>query len=164
MAYKDEYEVARLHSDPAFLACLSAQFEGDFRLEFHLAPPLLARRNARGELQKRRFGPAMLPVFRLLARLKGLRGGLLDPFGHTAERRQERALIAQYQQTVSEVLEALRTADEPRRAQLHAQGLELARLPEKIKGYGHVKERHLAAAQSEWVTLLARFRALRDTP
>ncbi|MEY2951976.1 MAG: hypothetical protein RLZZ401_63, partial [Pseudomonadota bacterium] len=107
MAYKDEYEVARLHSDPAFHARIARQFEGDFKLHYHLAPPLLARRNARGELQKTAFGPAMGVAFKLLARLKGLRGTVLDVFGKTEERRTERALIAEYHDSILGLLPTL---------------------------------------------------------
>jgi indolepyruvate ferredoxin oxidoreductase len=151
MAYKDEYEVARLHADPAFHARLAAQFEGDIKLQFHLAPPLLAKKNERGELQKRPYGPWMLGAFRLLARLKGLRGTAFDPFGHTAERREERALIAEYRATVDELLAGLTAANV-------AQAAEIARLPEEIRGYGHVKARHLAAVRPRWAALLAAWR------
>jgi len=107
MAYKDEYEVARLYADPAYLDKLRQQFEGepgrDYKLSFHLAPPLLAKRDERGNLQKKSFGPWMLPVFRMLARMKGLRGTALDVFGKTAERRGERQLIAEYIALVDEL-------------------------------------------------------------
>ena len=97
MAYKDEYEVARLQSDPAFLAKVAAHFDGqmgkDYRLNYHLAPPLTAKKNAAGELTKSTFGPWMLTGFRVLAKLKGLRGTAFDPFARTAERRAERSLI-----------------------------------------------------------------------
>jgi hypothetical protein len=96
MAYKDEYEVARLHTDRAFLDRINGMFEGDFKLNYHLAPPMIAKRTTSGELQKRKFGPAMLTAFRLLARLKGLRGTAFDVFGRTEERRTERALIGEY--------------------------------------------------------------------
>ena len=103
MAYKDEYEVARLYTDGTFLGQLRQQFEGDYRLEFHLAPPLLADRDpATGHLKKRAYGPWMLKAFALLARLKGLRGTVLDPFGRSADRRRERALIGQYERVVEE--------------------------------------------------------------
>ena len=151
MAYKDEYEVARLHSDPAFLARIGGMFEGGFKLHYHLAPPLTSRRNARGELQKRKFGPAMLTGFRLLARLKGLRGTALDLFGQTEERRQERALIAEYRASIEEVLGGLT-------AERHGLALEIARLPEQVKGFGHVKARHLDAARRNWADLMARWR------
>jgi indolepyruvate ferredoxin oxidoreductase len=159
MAYKDEYEVARLHTDRAFHARIQTMFEGNFTLNYHLAPPLLAKKNTKGELQKQQFGPSMLSVFKLLARLKGLRGTVLDVFGYTQERRQERALIAEYRASVDEVLGALlgkgTPQPDPARYQL---ALSIARIPEQIRGFGHVKERHLAAARQNWAAQLARFR------
>ena len=152
MAYKDEYEVARLHTDTAFLDKVNAMFEGDFTLNYHLAPPLLAKRNDKGELQKKKYGPAMLTGFRYLAKLKGLRGSALDIFGRTEERRTERALIGEYRASIDEVLSRL-TADN------HALAVEVALLPEKIKGYGHVKERNLVAARQQWQGLMAQWRA-----
>jgi indolepyruvate ferredoxin oxidoreductase len=151
MAYKDEYEVARLHSDTAFHARIASQFEGDFKLHVHLAPPLIAKRNARGELVKQPFGPFMFTAFRLLARLKGLRGTALDVFGRTEERRTERALIGEYRALVDSLLATL-SADN------HPLAVDLARIPEQIKGFGHVKERHLAAARSRQAALLAQWR------
>ena len=151
MAYKDEYEVARLHTDTAFLGKVNAMFEGDFKLHYHLAPPLIAPKNDKGELQKKPFGPWMLTAFKVLARLKGLRGTPLDVFGRTEERRTERALIEQYRASIDEVLAGLTPAN-------HAVAVEIARIPEMIKGYGHVKARHLAAARPQWADLMARFR------
>ncbi|MBW8891314.1 MAG: 2-oxoacid:acceptor oxidoreductase family protein, partial [Burkholderiales bacterium] len=155
MAYKDEYEVARLHADRSFLARVEGMFEGevgkDFKLNYHLAPPIIARKNAKGQLQKQKFGPWMLSGFRLLARLKGLRGTALDIFGRTEERRTERALIGEYRASIEEVIAGLR-------AENHALALEIASLPEQIRGYGHVKERNLAAARSRWSELLAKWR------
>ena len=147
MAYKDEYEVARLHTDADFLRSIAERFEGDYRLQYHLAPPLLARRNEKGELQKRAYGPWMLSAFRVLSKLKFLRGTALDPFGHTEERRTERALIGQYRQGIETVLATLGP-------QTREHALEVARWPEAIKGYGHVKERHLAKAQARWAQLM----------
>ncbi|MCJ0765839.1 indolepyruvate ferredoxin oxidoreductase family protein [Variovorax terrae] len=152
MAYKDEYEVARLHTDTAFLAKVNAMFEGDFKLNYHLAPPIIAKKNAKGELQKQQFGPAMLTGFRLLARLKGLRGTALDLFGRTAERKTERALIGEYRASIEELLQTLEAGN-------HAAAVEIARIPEQIKGYGHVKERHLAEARVKWTQLLAAWRS-----
>ncbi len=151
MAYKDEYEVARLHSDPAFHAQLAAQFEGDFKLHVHLAPPLTAKTNAKGELVKQKYGPLMFTGFRLLAKLKGLRGTALDPFGRTEERRTERALIGEYRASIEELIQGLDAGN-------HALALDIARIPEQIKGYGHVKERHLAAARQRWNGLMAQWR------
>jgi len=151
MAYKDEYEVARLHTDTAFLNKVNAMFEGDFKLNYHLAPPLIAKQNDKGELQKQPFGPWMLTGFRLLARLKGLRGTPFDVFGRSDERREERALIEEYRASIDEVLAGL-TLDN------HATAVEIARIPELIKGYGHVKARHLATARPQWAALMQAFR------
>ncbi len=153
MAYKDEYEVARLYSDGTFRRKLERQFEGDFRLEFHLAPPLLAERDPRtGHLKKRRYGAWMLRAFGVLARLKFLRGTALDPFGRSAERRTERALIGEYEALLEELLAGL-TRDS------HAVAVELASLPDEIRGYGHVKQANLARARARQEKLLAEFRA-----
>ncbi len=151
MAYKDEYEVARLHTDKTFLAKVNAQFEGDFKLNYHLAPPLLAKTNAAGELQKRSYGPWMQSAFRLLAPLKVLRGGPLDIFGYTEERRHERALVQEYKDAVQGLLPQLNAGNRDA-------AVAFARLPEQIRGYGHVKARHLAAARQQWAVLLERFK------
>jgi indolepyruvate ferredoxin oxidoreductase len=153
MAYKDEYEVARLYSDPAFRRSLSAQFEDWRALEFHLAPPLLGERDpVTGKPRKRGFGAWMLPVFGLLAKLRRLRGSRLDIFGQTAERRTERRLIADYEALLDEICAGLSPAN-------HALAIELARIPERIRGYGHVKDEHLAKAKAQEDDLLRRFRA-----
>jgi indolepyruvate ferredoxin oxidoreductase len=152
MAYKDEYEVARLHTDPAFTQRLADMFEGEYKLVHHLAPPAIAKRNATGELVKRPFGPWVRSAFKLLARLKGLRGSALDPFGRNEERRDERALIGEYRATIDELLAGLS-------AERLALAAEIARLPEDIRGYGHIKERHLKAARIRWAALMARWRA-----
>ena len=152
MAYKDEYEVARLHADPVFLQRIADQFEGDFTLNYHLAPPLIAKTNDKGELVKQKFGPSMLTGFKLLSRLRFLRGGVFDVFGYTEERRTERALIEEYKASIAEVMASF-TPDK------HSLALEIARIPEKIKGYGHVKERHLKAAREQWDGLMHAWRA-----
>jgi indolepyruvate ferredoxin oxidoreductase len=158
MAYKDEYEVARLHTDGAFLTKVNAMFEGDFTLNYHLAPPLLAKKNDKGELQKQKFGPWMLAAFRGLARLKGLRGTAFDVFGYTAERREERALIAEYRASLDEIMFELgATSGTPDPQRLKA-ALEIARIPEQIRGFGHVKARHLKAARQNWTAQMAEFR------
>ncbi|RYZ12216.1 MAG: indolepyruvate ferredoxin oxidoreductase family protein, partial [Comamonadaceae bacterium] len=151
MAYKDEYEVARLHTDRRFLDRIEGMFEGDYKINYHLAPPIIAKRNAKGELQKQKFGPGMLTGFRVLARLKGLRGTALDLFGRTDERRTERALIGEYRASIEEVIARLDAAN-------HAVALEIASLPDQIRGYGHVKERNLAAARTRWAELMKRLR------
>jgi indolepyruvate ferredoxin oxidoreductase len=151
MAYKDEYEVARLHTDASFHAKIASMFEGDYKLNYHLAPPLLAKTNAKGELQKQKFGPAMLTGFKLLAKLKGLRGGAFDIFGRSEERQTERALIGEYQSSIREVLQALSEVN-------HAAAIDVARIPEQIKGYGHVKARHLTTARMNWDVAMAAYR------
>jgi indolepyruvate ferredoxin oxidoreductase len=150
MAYKDEYEVARLYTDPAFMQKIGAMFEGDIKLKFHLAPPLLAKKDKDGHLVKQEFGPWMMKAFGVLARLKGLRGTALDPFGHTQERRMERALIGEYRRTVEGLL--------PRLSQENlAQAVAIASIPEEIRGFGHVKERNLKAAKRKEAELVAAF-------
>jgi indolepyruvate ferredoxin oxidoreductase len=147
MAYKDEYEVARLHAETGFHERIAAMFEGDYKVNYHLAPPLTARRNEKGELQKRKFGPAMHTAFRFLSKLKGLRGTPFDIFGRTEERRTERALIVEYRRSIEQVLATLSPDN-------HALALQIARLPEQIKGFGHVKERNLAAVRPLWDQLM----------
>jgi indolepyruvate ferredoxin oxidoreductase len=150
MAYKDEYEVARLYTDPAFTDKIEGMFEGDYRIRFHLAPPLLARRDDKGRLIKQEFGPWMMKAFGVLAKLKSLRGTALDIFGYTEERKTERALIREYRQTVAALLPKL-NADNLSKA------VAIAGIPEDIRGYGHVKERHLKAARAKEAILLADF-------
>ncbi|MDP3614079.1 MAG: indolepyruvate ferredoxin oxidoreductase family protein, partial [Rubrivivax sp.] len=152
MAYKDEYEVARLHTDPAFTAKIAGMFEGDYKLVHHLAPPLTAKKNDKGELVKKPFGPWMRSAFGVLAKMKGLRGTALDFFGRSEERQTERALIGEYQTCIDELLKTLN-------ADNRALAAEIARIPEEIRGYGHVKERHLAAARPKWNALMQRWRA-----
>lgn len=158
MAYKDEYEVARLYAAPEWLDGLRRQFEGepgrDYRLHFHLAPPLLPGRDAAGRPRKRRFGPWMLPVFRVLAHLKRLRGTAFDPFGYTAERRTERALVAEYEALLEELLRDLAPHN-------HALAVTLACLPDEIRGFGHVKLLNLDSVRTKWAGLLNEFRAAR---
>jgi indolepyruvate ferredoxin oxidoreductase len=152
LAYKDEYEVARLQADAAFQAQIDRQFEGDFKLRFHLAPPLLARRDPKtGHLIKQEFGSWMLPAFKVLANLKFLRGSAFDPFGYTSERRTERALISEYESLIDELLAGL-TADN------HALAVRLASVADDIKGYGHVKDANLAKARKKQAELLQQWR------
>jgi indolepyruvate ferredoxin oxidoreductase len=154
MAYKDEYEVARLYADPAFLRQVRNEVDGDkLRLTFHLAPPLLARRDkTTGEPRKMSFGPWMLPLFGVLARFRFLRGTAFDPFGYTAERRTERQLVRDYE-TLLDELAAKLTPDN------HPVAVGLAAIPEKIRGFGPVKMRHLKAAKADEAALLEQFRA-----
>jgi len=125
------------------------------RLHFHLAPPLLARRNEKGELVKRRYGPWMMSAFRLLARFRGLRGTAFDPFGYTDERKTERAMIDAYQQRISSLIERLD------RTRLST-AVEIASLPERIRGFGHVKERAIEQVQAVERDLIARFDSMID--
>ena len=154
MAYKDEYEVARLYTDGNFLKQVANELGGDnLRFEFHLAPPLLAKPNpATGEPNKISFGPWMMSAFKVLARFKFLRGTPLDIFGYSEERRTERKLIADYEATLEEILAKL-TPDN------HPLAVGLAAIPEKIRGFGPVKARHLAAAKADEAALLEQFRS-----
>jgi indolepyruvate ferredoxin oxidoreductase len=151
LAYKDEYEVARLHANGALQAKIEGMFEGDYKLVFHLAPPLLARKDpTTGEPRKMRFGPWMLPVFKVLKKMKGLRGTPLDVFGYSKERRAERALIREYEDTIDKLLEGLTPENQ-------AIAVEIASIPEDIRGFGHIKLRNLAIAQAKREQLLAKF-------
>jgi len=148
MAYKDEYEIGRLYSDPAFLEKLQSQFDGNYKLQFNLAPPLLARKDkVTGRPKKMTFGAWMLPMFKLLAKSKGLRGSMFDVFSHTQERKTERQLIEDYINLVTKVLP--KVTDENK-----AIITELLSLPEHIKGYGHVKEDSMIKTQTKWKELL----------
>lgn len=153
MAYKDEYEVARLYSDTSFVERVKSTFAGDnLRFEFHLAPPLLARRDPlTGEPKKMSFGPWMLNAFGVLPKFKVLRGTPLDPFGYTDERRSERKLIADYQALLATLIAELTGAN-------HQTAVALAAIPEKIRGFGPVKQRHLVAAKAEEAALREQFR------
>ncbi len=148
MAYKDEYEVARLYTSEAFTRSVEAQFEGDYELRFHLAPPLLAKKDPlTGVPRKREFGARMLSVFGLLAKCKRLRGTPLDIFGYTKERRQERALRDDYEIMVSQLVESLTPAN-------YEQACQLTALPDEIRGFGHVKEKSIEAYQQKKQTLM----------
>jgi indolepyruvate ferredoxin oxidoreductase len=153
MAYKDEYEVARLYTDGAFEKQVKSEFDGDnLRLEFHLAPPLLARRDkATGLPRKMSFGAWVLPLFQLLAKMKFLRGTAFDPFGYSLERHTERNLIADYKTMLNEVLANLAPEN-------HHLAVGLAAIPEKIRGFGHIKQRQLQTAKADEAALLEQFR------
>ncbi|MDR1075538.1 MAG: indolepyruvate ferredoxin oxidoreductase family protein [Xanthomonadaceae bacterium] len=151
MAYKDEYEVARLYTSGEFQRRLQQQFDGDYQLHFHLAPPLFAERDEYGHLKKREYGPWMFTAFKWLARLRFLRGTAFDIFGRTAERRQERQLIADYEQTIGELLTTLDDANLPL-------AVEIAGIPDQIRGYGHIKEARLLQAKAREAELLTRWR------
>ncbi len=152
MACKDEYEVARLYTDGTFEHKLRQQFDGDFTVRYHLAPPLLARRDPEtGELRKGSYGPWVKHGFRVLARLKGLRGTRFDIFGRTEERRRERALIAEYEAALDTLIQGLN-------ADNHEIAVRIASIPAQIRGFGHIKLRSLDAAKAQEAALLSRFR------
>jgi indolepyruvate ferredoxin oxidoreductase len=152
LAVKDEYEVARLYAETDFAARVAEAFEGDYKLTFHLAPPVFNKPDAAsGEAKKSTYGPWMMSAFRVLAKLKRFRGTAFDPFGRTEERKTERALPGAYETMLAEVLAALA----PHNQKL---AVELAQIPEHIRGYGHVKERNLKAAKAKEAELLSAFR------
>jgi indolepyruvate ferredoxin oxidoreductase len=153
MAYKDEYEVARLYTDGEFLKKLGGQFEGDYKLTFHLAPPLFSDRDpTTGHLKKREYGAWVMPAFRLLASMKKLRGTAFDIFGRTVERRMERRLIGEYQATIDSVLGTLDQTN-------HAMAVQIAQVPESMRGFGHVKEKNVKDAKAREASLLAAYRS-----
>jgi len=157
LAVKDEYEVARLYAESDFRKRVAEQFDGDYKLVFHLAPPLVAKPDAvTGVVKKRTYGPWMMKGFALLAKLRGVRGTALDPFGKTAERRRERALPGEYEALLTEILGTLAPHN-------HALAVLLASVPEHIRGYGHVKEKFLDEAKKHEAHLLAQFRAAKPT-
>jgi indolepyruvate ferredoxin oxidoreductase len=149
LAYKDEYEVARLFTDGHFEQRLRDQFDGDFKISFNLAPPLLGgAKDALGRPKKRAFGAWILPVFRTLAKMRVLRGSVLDVFGYSADRRLERDLIAGYEKDVATVLGLLSPAT-------HDTAIELLSLPDRIRGYGPVKEKAVQDAKARYAQLAA---------
>ena len=153
IAYKDEYEVARLYSSKEFQDALAAQFEAPEKLEFHLAPPILAKRDPRnGHLVKQSYGPWLMSGFKVLAKMKVLRGTALDPFGRTEERQTERRLVTEYEALIEELLQSLA----PERL---AGAVALASLPDTVRGFGHVKEKSVRAYDAERARLLAKYRA-----
>ena len=157
MAYKDEYEVARLYTSGDFKRKLEQQFDGDYKLHFHLAPPLLAKKDAQGRLIKQEFGPWMFTAFKWMAKLRFLRGGALDIFGYTEERKGERRLIGDYEDTIAGLLASL-NADNLNLA------AEIASIPEHIRGYGHIKEAHLHKAKAREAALLDKWNNPREIP
>ncbi|WP_310389125.1 indolepyruvate ferredoxin oxidoreductase family protein, partial [Roseateles sp.] len=150
LAIKDEYEVARLYTDGTFEAAMKAQFDNWDSLSFHLAPPLISKPGNDGRVKKIELGSWTFKAFKLLAKFKGLRGGALDIFGKTDERRMERRLIGDYERLVDELLAGL-TADKLDLA------VQLARLPEQIRGYGHVKHANVALVRAKQQALLDQF-------
>jgi indolepyruvate ferredoxin oxidoreductase len=153
MAYKDEYEVARLYTETDFLMRIADRFDGPYELQFHLAPPIFGDRDPdSGHLRKRTFGPWMLSVFRLLAKLRRLRGTPFDVFGRSEERRTERRLIGEYEAIVAEILTGLSPAN-------YAAAVDLAALPLEIRGFGHIKAASLTRVKAKEADHLARFRS-----
>jgi indolepyruvate ferredoxin oxidoreductase len=150
MAYKDEYEVARLYTDGQFMAQLKSTFSGDTKMKFNLAPPLIARRDADGNLKKSEYGAWIFTVFGVMAKMKFLRGTPLDIFGYSHERRTERQLIRDYKTRMLDIASRLS-------AENYAAAADLAAIPEHIRGYGHVKERHLLQAKKLEDNLWAEF-------
>ncbi len=158
LAYKDEYEVARLYTDGEFMKKIEGMFEGDYKLVFHLAPPILAKPDPRtGEPRKREFGPWTMSAFRVLAKLKGLRGTPLDLFGRSEERRTERALVREYEETIETLLGSLGKDN-------HALALKIASIPEEIRGYGHIKLKSITKARADRDKLLAQYRSGKVKP
>jgi indolepyruvate ferredoxin oxidoreductase len=152
LAIKDEYEVARLYAETDFLQRVAAQFDGDYKLNFYLAPPTLNKAATKGgEPKKTKYGPWMMPAFRVLAKLRRYRGTAFDLFGRMPERKMERALIGEYETLIAEVLDRL----SPQNYQV---AVDLASIPEHIRGYGHIKERHLKDAKVRERALLAQLR------
>ncbi len=158
MAYKDEYEVARLYTESDFLKRVADQFEGPYELRFHLAPPILGDRDPQtGHLKKREFGPRMLGLFRMMAKLRRLRGTRFDIFGYSPERRAERRLISEYEAVLDEIVARLTPAN-------HGTAVELARLPLEIRGFGHIKEAAIVAAKAKEAKLLEQLRSPTSAP
>jgi len=157
MAYKDEYEVARLYTDGRFQDALSRQFQDGGKLTFHLAPPLFAERDDEGNLKKKTYGPWVMTAFRFLAGFKGLRGTVLDPFGHSEERKTERRLIDEFETCVDELLSNLSS-------DTFDLAVEIATLPMDIRGFGHIKQRNLENVQTRQVTLMAAYHQNAPTP
>jgi indolepyruvate ferredoxin oxidoreductase len=146
MAYKDEYEVARLYTDRKFQDQLNNAFEGPIRLRFNLAPPWLAKKNAQGHLVKEEYGAWVFQAFKLLAKLKGLRGTAWDVFGYHPERKMERGLVDWYRQSVTQ---ALQRCDKCPTDTV----LAIAKLPEQIRGFGHVKVASVEKAKAQLAAL-----------
>jgi indolepyruvate ferredoxin oxidoreductase len=157
LAVKDEYEVARLYTDGRFMQELAETFERWDRIVFHMAPPLLVRRGADGRPRKMRLGPWLMPVMRGLAAMRRLRGSALDPFGHTAERRLERQLVSDYEAMLVDLLPVLSAAN-------HVLALDMARVPERIRGFGHVKLANVATARARWRELQDRLHGRTPPP
>jgi indolepyruvate ferredoxin oxidoreductase len=152
MAYKDEYEVARLYTETNFSEKIASQFEGDYKLNFYLAPPLFSKKDANGHLIKKQYGPWIFTAFKWLAKLRKLRATPFDVFGYNKERKTERALMVEYEETINTVLGKLSATN-------LAVAVALASVPEEIRGYGHVKQAALLKARERQVDLLEQFKA-----
>jgi indolepyruvate ferredoxin oxidoreductase len=150
MAYKDEYEVARLYARPEYRQAVEDTFGKGAKLTFLMAPPMIAKKNHKGELIKQPFGPWMMTGFRILKKMKFLRGGAFDFFGKTAERKMERRLRDEY-------LARLETLASGLKPENHALAVEIASIPDDIRGYGHVKEKSVEAAEKKVAALMARW-------
>ncbi|MEO6657270.1 MAG: DUF6537 domain-containing protein, partial [Arenimonas sp.] len=152
MAYKDEYEVARLYADSDFVKRVAEQFEGDYKMTFNLAPPMMSDIDpVSGEARKQEFGSWMMSAFGVLAKFKGLRGTAFDIFGYTVERKMERQLIGDYEKTLEELMSKVS-------AENYDLAVDIASIPEHIRGYGHVKHAHFVDAKKREWELLERFR------
>ena len=153
LAYKDEYEVARLYTDGSFMQRVEHMMEGEYELKFHLAPPLFAKRDSEtGHLKKKEYGPYMMKAFSFLAKFKALRATPFDIFGYQEERKVERALIREYEAIIEELTQGL-TRDN------HAIAVAIAELPMEIRGYGHVKEKAIKVYRGDLDNLLSSFRS-----
>jgi len=154
LAVKDEYEVARLYTNGDFIRRLTQQFEGDFKLHFHLAPPLLARRDPHtGELKKKTYGPWFFKILKFLAKRKGLRRSIFNIFRYTSERRMERQMVADFEITMGKILAQLSWKN-------HSVACEIIELPQSIHGFGHIKERTLKAAREAEKALWEKMKAI----
>jgi len=152
MAYKDEYEIARLYTDGKFERAIRETFADGAKIKFQLAPPLIAERDpTSGHLKKKAYGAWMLSAFRVMAGLKGLRGTVFDPFGYTGERKMERQLITDYEAQLLEISSSLNVTN-------HAVAVQLAKLPMQMRGFGHVKEANIKTAKASEADLVAVFR------
>jgi len=151
MAYKDEYEVARLYTTGDFEKRIKETFDGDFKINFNLAPPMFSKKDSNGHLVKQQYGPWIFTAFKLLAKMKGLRGGAFDFFGKTEERKMERQLIVDYRKSLEELMAGLNHDN-------YVLAIQIAKVPEHIRGYGHVKEAHFVKAKAQWDDLLLQWR------
>jgi indolepyruvate ferredoxin oxidoreductase len=151
MAYKDEYEVARLYTTGDFEKRIKETFDGDYKIKFNLAPPMFSKKDSNGHLVKQEYGSWIFTAFKLLTKMKGLRGGAFDLFGKTEERRMERQWIVDYRKGLEEIIESLNHDN-------YSHALEIAKTPEQLRGYGHVKEAHHLKVKAKWDDLFLQWR------